>query len=73
VIFLCGAWFPVSVLPQPLQLLAWMIPITSAIDLTRAALNGNFMPRHLLELLHATVSARFIEWALRSLRRRMIA
>ncbi len=74
VIFLCGAWFPVSVLPQALQLLAWTIPITSAIDLTRAALNGQFMPRHFLELFYMMLSALvFIEWALRSLRRRMIA
>lgn len=73
-IFLCGAWFPVSALPQALQVLAWLIPITSAIDLTRAALNGNFATRHLLEFFYLLLTAFLsIEWALRSLRKRMVA
>jgi len=73
-IFLCGAWFPVKALPQALQWFAWMIPITSAIDVTRAALIGKFLPRHLLELFYVLFAAFvFIEWALRSLRRRMVA
>jgi lipooligosaccharide transport system permease protein len=73
-IFLCGAWFPIDVLPGPLQILAWSLPITSAIDLTRAFLTGQFLKRHLLEAFYLLVMALvFTEWAMRSLRRRMVA
>ncbi|HEX8141752.1 MAG TPA: ABC transporter permease [Pyrinomonadaceae bacterium] len=73
-IFLCGAWFPLEVLPAPLRWLAWAIPLTSAVDLTRALLTGRFMGRHLLESFYLCAAA-FVccEWALRSLRRRMVA
>ncbi|HYY59508.1 MAG TPA: ABC transporter permease, partial [Pyrinomonadaceae bacterium] len=73
-IFLCGAWFPLEVLPAPLRALAWAIPLTGAIDLTRAFLTGRFLSRHLWEALYLVVAA-FVcsEWALRSLRRRMVA
>jgi lipooligosaccharide transport system permease protein len=73
-IFLCGAWFPLEVLPAPLRYLAWAIPLTSVIDLTRAFLTGRFLARHLPEALYLLLWA-FVccEWALRSLRRRMVA
>jgi lipooligosaccharide transport system permease protein len=73
-IFLCGAWFPLEVLPSPLRWLAWAIPLTSAVDLTRAFLTGRFLARHLLEAFYL-LSTGFVccEWALRSLRRRMVA
>lgn len=73
-IFLCGAWFPLEVLPAALRWLAWAIPLTSAVDLTRAFLTGRFLLRHLLEAFYLLLTA-FIccEWALRSLRRRMVA
>jgi lipooligosaccharide transport system permease protein len=72
-IFLCGAWFPVEMLPAWLQVVAYIIPTTSAIDLTRACLNGNFASRHLLELAYLLiVSFVSIEWALRSLKKRMV-
>ncbi|HEX8775061.1 MAG TPA: ABC transporter permease [Pyrinomonadaceae bacterium] len=73
-IFLCGAWFPLEVLPTPLRWLAWAIPLTSAVDLTRAFLIGRFLSRHLLEALYLLAAALICcEWALRSLRRRMVA
>lgn len=73
-LFLCGAWFPVDVLPRPLQFIAWALPITSAIDLTRAFLTGRFFSRHLVEALYLLLMALiFTEWAMRSLRRRMVA
>jgi len=73
-IFICGAWFPLEVLPSPLRWLAWAIPLTSAVDLTRAFLTGRFLSRHLLEAFYL-LAAGFVccEWALRSLRRRMVA
>jgi lipooligosaccharide transport system permease protein len=73
-IFLCGAWFPIEVLPRPLHFVAWSLPLTSAIDLTRAFLTGQFLRRHLFEAFYLLVMAFvFTEWAMRSLRRRMVA
>jgi lipooligosaccharide transport system permease protein len=73
-VFLCGVWFPVEVLPRWLQLVAWAIPLTSAIDLARSLLVGSFQMRHLWEALYLIASALiFAEWAMRALRRRMVA
>lgn len=73
-IFLCGVWFPLEVLPGWLQALAWAIPLTSAVDLARAFLVGSFERRHLAEALYlVATSVIFAEWAMRSLRRRMVA
>ena len=73
-LFLCGTWFPVEVLPRPLQLIAWALPITSAIDLTRACLTGQFLSRHIAEAFYLLITSLvFTEWAMRSLRRRMVA
>lgn len=73
-IFLCGVWFPLEVLPAWLRALAWAIPLTSAVDLARACLVGSFDRRHLFEALYLlAASLCFAEWAMRSLRRRMVA
>jgi len=37
---LCGVFFPLSQLPQALQLVAQLLPLTHAIELTRPLLNG---------------------------------
>ena len=72
-IFLCGAWFPIEMLPVWLQFIAYVLPVTSAIDITRACLSGRFQPRHLIELIYLVlISFFFVEWALRSLRKRMV-
>lgn len=72
-IFLCGAWFPIELLPKWLQIFAYVLPTTSVIDLTRASLNGNFGFRHLYETIYLVlVSFLLLEWALRSVRRRMV-
>lgn len=73
IIFVTGAWFPVEMLPRPLQIVAYVLPITSAIDLARACLNNKFAVRHAVEFVYLiAVSFIFTEWALRSLRRRMV-
>ena len=72
-IFLCGAWFPVEILPIWLQILAYLLPTTSIIDLTRACLSGNFEFRHFYQTLYLVItSLLFLEWSLRSLRKRMV-
>jgi len=72
-IFLCGAWFPIEMLPKWLQILAYILPTTSVIDLTRAFLNGNFAARHLYEAVYLLIiSFLLLEWALRSVKKRMV-
>lgn len=73
IIFICGVWFPVELLPAALQWLAWALPVTHAIDLTRALLTGTLAARHAVEVLYLlATSALAVEWAMRSLRRRMV-
>ncbi|MDQ3800681.1 MAG: ABC transporter permease [Acidobacteriota bacterium] len=72
-IFLCGAWFPITMLPGWLQLIAYILPTTSVIDLTRACLSGNFQTRHVYETVYLLViTLLLLEWALRSIRKRMV-
>ena len=72
-IFLCGAWFPVELLPFWLQIVAYILPTTAVIDLTRACLNGNFAIRHIYEIIYLLLTSLFfVEWSLRSIRKRMV-
>ena len=72
--YVSGAWFPIEVLPVWLQVPAWAMPLTESIDLTRAFLTGHFLPRHAYEAIYLVISALVAcEWAMRSLRRRMVA
>jgi len=72
-IFLCGAWFPIEFLPSWLQFFAYLLPTTSVIDLTRAFLTGNFAARHYAETIYLVlISILLLEWALHSLRKRMV-
>jgi lipooligosaccharide transport system permease protein len=72
-IFLCGAWFPLTMLPFWLQAVAYILPTTSVIDLTRVCLNGSFETRHVYEIIYLFVITFFLlEWALRSIRKRMV-
>jgi lipooligosaccharide transport system permease protein len=74
VMLICGAWFPVEVLPAWLQVVAYAVPLTESIDLTRAFLTGHFLSRHAYEAVYLVISAVVTcEWAMRSLRRRMVA
>jgi lipooligosaccharide transport system permease protein len=72
-IFVCGFWFPVDVLPRALQIIAWLIPMTSAIDLTRSLLVGRLETRNAWEMLYLCAAClACMEWAMRALRRRMV-
>ncbi len=72
-IFLCGAWFPLEMLPKWLQKIAYILPTTAVIDLTRACLNGDFAIRHVYESFYLLIASFFfIELALRSIRKRMV-
>ncbi len=72
--YVSGAFFPLEVLPMWLQIPARALPMTESIDLTRAFLTGRFLVRHAYEAAYLLISALVAcEWAMRSLRRRMVA
>lgn len=72
--YISGAFFPLDVLPAWLQIPARILPMTESIELTRAFLTGRFLPRHLYEAIYLLISAVVAcEWAMRSLRKRMVA
>lgn len=72
-LFMCGAWFPIETLPKWLQVIAYILPTTSVIDLTRACLTGIFSFKHVYEAIYLfMISAALLEWALRSIRNRMV-
>jgi ABC-type polysaccharide/polyol phosphate export permease len=72
--YVSGAFFPLEVLPKWLQIAARILPLTESIELTRAFLTGRFLARHLYEAIYLVISAVIaVEWAMRSLRKRMVA
>jgi lipooligosaccharide transport system permease protein len=72
--YVTGAFFPLDVLPVWIQLTARILPTTESIELTRAFLTGRFLTRHLYEAIYLVISAVVAcEWAMRSLRKRMVA
>jgi len=72
--YVSGAWFPIQVLPLWLQIPAYVMPLTESIDVTRAFLTGHFVARHAYEAIYLVISAIVAcEWAMRSLRKRMVA
>jgi lipooligosaccharide transport system permease protein len=42
---LCGVFFPVTQLPESMQMLASLLPLTHAIDLARPLMNGDLPPQ----------------------------
>ena len=72
--YISGAFFPLEVLPVWLQAAARLLPITESIELTRAFLTGHFRTFHIYEAVYLVISALVAcEWAMRSLRKRMVA
>ena len=72
--YMSGAFFPLEVLPLWLQIPARVLPLTESIELTRAFLTGRFLARHVYEGIYLIISAVIAcEWAMRSLRKRMVA
>jgi lipooligosaccharide transport system permease protein len=47
---LCGVFFPVSQLPQALQALAAVLPLTHAVEMARPLMNGAVPPQTLLHI-----------------------
>ena len=71
---LTGAFFPLSRLPEFLHPVALAIPLTSMVDLTRSIALSRLHWENLLELGYIVLTTLvFVEIALRSMRRRLIA
>lgn len=72
--YMSGAFFPLEVLPLWLQIPARVLPLTESIEVTRAFLTGRFLGRHVYEGIYLIISAVIAcEWAMRSLRKRMVS
>ncbi|GAB4248981.1 MAG: ABC transporter permease [Thermoleophilia bacterium] len=70
---LTGAFFPLSRIPEVLQPVAWAVPLTSMIDLTRGIMLDRLHWAALPQMAYILVTTLlFGELALRSMRRRLI-
>jgi lipooligosaccharide transport system permease protein len=73
-LWISGAYFPLDRMPKLVQIIAWIVPVTSAVDISRKLMIGNLDWSIFFEMLY--LIAAFIvtaEFALRSLHRRLVA
>jgi lipooligosaccharide transport system permease protein len=71
--FLCGTFFPISRFPEIVQVIAWIIPLSSFIDISRSLMLGRYDIYLLPEALWAIVSTLiFTELAVRGMYRRLV-
>jgi lipooligosaccharide transport system permease protein len=73
-LWISGAYFPLANMPKFLQIIAWIVPVTSTVDIIRGLMIGDLGWRTIFELLYL-IAAFLItaEFALRSLRRRLVS
>ncbi len=72
-IFLCGTYFPLSRLPDIMQYILWVIPLTSVVDVIRACISGVSTPHLFWKVLYlCATTILLVEITLRSLSRRLI-
>lgn len=73
-LWVSGAYFPLDRLPKVVQYLAWLVPVTGTIDISRKLMIGEMDWKMLLELLYLVLAfAVTTEYALRKLRQRMVS
>lgn len=73
-LWISGAYFPLDRMPLVVQWMAWAVPLTSAVDISRQLMIGNLSWKMLIELLYLVVA--FVvtaEIALRNLRKRLVS
>lgn len=72
-LWISGAYFPLDRMPEIVQWLAWIIPVTSSIDLSRNLMIGHLEMKNLIELIYLLISILItVELALKNLRKRLI-
>ncbi|MCI0663428.1 MAG: ABC transporter permease [Acidobacteria bacterium] len=73
-IWISGAYFPLDRMPKFVELIAWVVPVTSAIDIARELMIGKPGPKVIWEMLYLLIAFLVTaEFALRSLRRRLVS
>jgi lipooligosaccharide transport system permease protein len=73
-LWISGAYFPLESLPKFVQIIAWLVPVTSTVDLLRRLMIGNIGWPILFEALYLILAFLITaEFALRSLRRRLVS
>ena len=71
--FFSGVFFPLSSLPEVVQRVAWFLPLTPMVNLTRALVQGTFHAGLLLQLLYVVgLTTFFFLLSLYGMRRRLI-
>jgi len=72
--WISGTFFPLASLPEYVQWLAWVVPVTAVVDVARELMAGRFTVRMLLEIPYVILSSLLMtELAMRALRRRLVA
>ncbi len=72
-VFLCGTYFPLGRLPEALQYVLWVVPLTSVVDVIRALVSGDGTPFFFAKLFYVIfTTVLLLEIALRSLAARLI-
>ncbi|MHB0914676.1 MAG: ABC transporter permease [Thermoleophilia bacterium] len=71
--FLCGTFFPISRFPDAVQVVAWIIPLSSFVDIARSLMLGRYDIYLLPETAWAIASTLlFAELAVRGMHRRLV-
>ena len=71
-LWISGAYFPLDRLHVAVQVLAWIVPITSAIEISRGLMIGKLHAWHAVQLAYLVVSTLVMsEAAMRALRKRL--
>ena len=67
----CGVFFPLATLPSYLQWLAWGLPLTSIVSLTRTLTLGTPLQPQVFIVIAAWLAA-LVPWSRQAMSRRLI-
>lgn len=71
--FFSGIIFPLEDMPGTMQIVAWTLPLSHAVSLTRAGWFGQWRPELMWNMCYMLVMTLFIgTWAIRRLRKRLL-
>lgn len=73
-IWISGAYFPLDRMPKLVQFIAWLVPVTSAVNISRELMIGNLEWKVIGQVLYLLFAFLITaELALRGLRRRLVS
>jgi len=71
-LWISGAYFPLNQLHLGVQVISWIVPITSAIEICRGLMIGRLTSMHALQVIYLILSTLvMLELSIRSFRRRL--